>query len=469
MIKHFSLRFSLFLLALDGVLVVFGLMIATLMRIFLPFGLPGDVGLRLLPLPVYGIAIGLHYIIYAMLDIHSPRQAATLMKELQVTLPAVLTGWLMLLGALYITYRDVSRLQIIYFLIVHVVLICLSRVGLRLVYWARGEQLLSVRRVLIIGDNNLATRMFDLIDQYRFTGLHPLGLLRVSDDHDIPNHIPVLGTLTDLPTVLPTCDVSEVVIALHRDTPIDMNGLVRTLQSYPVNIRLIPQYGDLAFLQVHIEDFSGIPLITLKQPILTPYQRVIKRMFDIVLTLLLLVPALPLMALIALLVRLDSPGPVFFQQQRVGEGGRRFRMFKFRSMMHGAEFQQELVRQYNARGQAIYKHPNDPRVTRVGRVLRVTSLDELPQLFNVLHGDMSLVGPRPELPDLVDQYQPWQRKRFQVPQGITGWWQVNGRANKPMHLHTEDDLFYIRNYSLWLDLRILWRTLWVVLSRRGAY
>ena len=125
--------------------------------------------------------------------------------------------------------------------------------------------------------------------------------------------------------------------------------------------------------------------------------------------------------------------------------------------------------QHDDHGRVIHKVPNDPRVTRVGRFIRRTSLDELPQLFNVLKGEMSLVGPRPEMPWLVEQYAPWQRKRFAVPQGITGWWQINGRDDKLMHLHTEDDLYYIQNYSILLDLQILWKTIGVVLKRRGAF
>jgi lipopolysaccharide/colanic/teichoic acid biosynthesis glycosyltransferase len=113
--------------------------------------------------------------------------------------------------------------------------------------------------------------------------------------------------------------------------------------------------------------------------------------------------------------------------------------------------------------------PDDPRVTRVGRFLRRTSLDEIPQLFNVLKGEMSLVGPRPEMPNLVEKYDLWQRKRFTVPQGMTGWWQVNGRSDKPMHLHTDEDLYYVQNYSIWLDLQIIFKTIWVVLRRKGAY
>ncbi|MBI5958537.1 MAG: sugar transferase, partial [Chloroflexi bacterium] len=195
----------------------------------------------------------------------------------------------------------------------------------------------------------------------------------------------------------------------------------------------------------------------------------VKRVFDLTVTSLLLIPALPLMGIMALIIRRDSAGPALFRQTRLGEGGRTFTMLKFRTMHVGAEALQQDVMKLDENGQLIYKQAEDPRVTGAGRWLRRTSLDELPQLFNILRGEMSLVGPRPEMPWLVEKYEPWQRKRFEVPQGLTGWWQVTGRADKPMYLNTEDDLFYIRNYSIWLDLRILWLTLQTVLLRRGAY
>jgi len=175
------------------------------------------------------------------------------------------------------------------------------------------------------------------------------------------------------------------------------------------------------------------------------------------------------MGIIALAIKLDSPGPVIFRQERVGENGRLFTMLKFRTMVSNAEALRKQVESKDANGNRILKQQNDPRVTRVGNFLRQTSLDELPQIFNVLDNSMSLVGPRPEMPDFVDEYQPWQRKRFAVPQGITGWWQVNGRSDRPMHLNTEDDLYYVQHYSIWLDLQILARTVWAVLRRKGAY
>lgn len=192
-----------------------------------------------------------------------------------------------------------------------------------------------------------------------------------------------------------------------------------------------------------------------------PWYRRVKRAIDLLVAGSGLVVSAPLLAMIALAIKLDSPGPVLLRQPRVGERGRIFRMLKFRTMAWDSRV--EL-------GPGPHKRPNDPRVTRVGRFLRRTSLDELPQLINVLRGEMSLVGPRPELVEIVlARYQPWQYRRFLVPQGLTGWWQVTGRATKLMHEHTEDDLYYIERASFWFDLWILLRTVPAVLRGHGAF
>lgn len=194
-----------------------------------------------------------------------------------------------------------------------------------------------------------------------------------------------------------------------------------------------------------------------------------KRVFDFLFSIFALIFALPLIALSALMVYFEDGPPVIFRQKRVGKDGHLFEMFKIRTMVKNAEELQSQVEQCNVDGNPIHKRKDDPRVTRVGRILRRFSLDELPQLFNVLAGTMSLVGPRPEIPSLLERYEPWQLKRFSVLPGITGWWQINSRSDQPMYLHVEDDLYYIQNYSIWLDFKIIIQTVWIVLIGKGSY
>jgi exopolysaccharide biosynthesis polyprenyl glycosylphosphotransferase len=281
--------------------------------------------------------------------------------------------------------------------------------------------------------------------------------------------LPVLGTIDDALTVIDRYRVNEVLIALPQRAHSRVANLVATLYEKPVQIHVVPDYFELAFFGATVETLGTIPMIGLRDPAIDGFQRFIKRLFDLLCSTLALLIFSPFLLAAALAIKLEDGGPIFYRATRVGENGKLFGMFKFRSMVPGADRMQVAVNQTGADGQVIHKRPDDPRITRVGRLLRRTSIDELPQLLNVLKGDMSLVGPRPELPWLVEKYQPWQRKRFAVPQGITGWWQVNGRSDNLMHLHTEQDMYYIQNYSLWLDLQILWRTLFVVFRGKGAY
>jgi lipopolysaccharide/colanic/teichoic acid biosynthesis glycosyltransferase len=210
-------------------------------------------------------------------------------------------------------------------------------------------------------------------------------------------------------------------------------------------------------------------VITYEDTAISWRQRVAKRLIDISLGLILASLAAPLLAAVAYAIWLERDGPILFRQQRVGEGGRLFTMYKFRTMVPDAEQRQWEVGRPNETGTIIFKTADDPRVTRLGRLLRRTSLDELPQLWNVLRGDMSLVGPRPELPWLVAQYERWQYRRLAVPQGMTGLWQVSGRSQNPMHLFTQLDIQYVDHYSIWLDLYILIKTPLIVLRGIGAF
>jgi exopolysaccharide biosynthesis polyprenyl glycosylphosphotransferase len=471
MSRQFSLRYTLFLLLFDLFLVGLALLLSERMRTVLPLGKTSDPATWHIPLPLYVMGAVVWAVIFATLNVYRARQMIYLVYELFRVTEAVLLAWLTLAGLLYFTYRELSRLQYVYFLAFYLLLILTHRIIVRRIFWWRGGYRYNVRRVLIVGTGDIAHEIGQQVKAHRWMGLELAGF--VSENNGRPPALdlsaPVLGVLPELPPVIKQHSIAEVVIALSRQEAHQFQDVVHQLQSLPVNIRLIPDYFDMAFLRINIEDFSGIPLLSLKEPVLDPFQRLVKRVFDLAVTSLLLLPVLPLMGVIALIVRRDSPGPALFKQARIGEGGRTFTMLKFRTMHVGAEALQDQVIRFDENGQMIYKQADDPRITRAGHFLRRTSLDELPQLFNILRGEMSLVGPRPEMPWLVEKYESWQRKRFEVPQGLTGWWQVNGRADKPMYLNTEDDLYYIRNYSIWLDLKILWMTLQSVLMRRGAY
>jgi len=325
--------------------------------------------------------------------------------------------------------------------------------------------------VLILGAGDLGQQIARTLRDRSRWGYNLIGFL--DDDKSkqgvVVEEYKVLGTILDVGVVSRERNVDEVWVALPIWAVDRINLILNELERLPVRIKIVPDYFSLALVQAKAEVLDGIPVIGLREPVIEGFPRVIKRAFDILVGSLLIILSFPILLIIALAIRIDSSGPIIFRQPRVGENNRIFQMLKFRTMQQDAEEKQEDVLRENADGQIIHKHIDDPRVTSVGRFLRRYSLDELPQIFNVIKGDMSLVGPRPEMPWLVDRYDSWQRKRFAVPQGITGWWQITGRSDKPMHLNTEDDLYYVYNYSLWLDIQILLRTPIAVIRGKGAF
>jgi exopolysaccharide biosynthesis polyprenyl glycosylphosphotransferase len=466
--KRFSVNFAVLALVLDTGLTVLALFIAVTLRpnlTSLPFLIMMTV-VRL-PIIIYLLVPLLWGSLFLLSSVYDPRRRRRAVDEVQAVTLATGLAVLVFAGLLYLFFRDFSRWLFIIFVILDLIFLLgwrvLARFANRRLDWPADE-----RRVLIVGAGQVGKRVRDMIDQNEWAGLKFVGFLDPDPDlHD--SQADVLSGVEDIRSTITRYQVDDVVIALHQRRNSKINELIVELHELPVQIRVVPDYYSLALYRASVVDFGGVLMINLRDPALNEVQRMIKRLFDLVIGGLLVVITMPLMGLTALLIKLDSPGPVLYRQQRVGENGRLFSMFKFRSMIEHAESLQHQVTKVNEEGKILFKSIDDPRVTRLGNFLRRSSLDELPQLFNVMKGEMSLVGPRPELPWLVANYEPWQRKRFAVPQGLTGWWQVNGRADRPQHLHTEDDLYYIQNYSLWLDTYILLKTILVVLRGTGAY
>ncbi|MBP6802803.1 MAG: sugar transferase [Chloroflexi bacterium] len=430
----------------------------------LPFLIVGEVRI---PLILFVIIPVLWVMVFLLASVYDPKRTYKAVDELQhVTLSSAFAA-LVVAGMLYLAFRDVSRWLFITFVILNMFFLLGWRIIARVLF-KMGRVREAEQRVLIVGAGEVGQRVGEMIEAYAFAGLRLIGYLD-DDANKREANLSILGDIQNAREVVQANNIDNVVIALPRRAYGQVNKLVLSLSDLPVRLRVVPDYFSLTLYRATVDDFGGVPMINLRDPALNDYQRLMKRIFDLTLGGIMTLLLLPVMGLIALLVRLDSPGAVIFRQERVGENGRIFFMFKFRSMVEGAEEMQADVNHTNGNGELIHKQPNDPRVTRVGQFLRRSSLDELPQFFNVLKGDMSLVGPRPEMPWLLTEYEPWQHKRFAVPQGMTGWWQVNGRSDKPMHLHSDDDIYYVQNYSLWMDFYILFKTPWVVLRGKGAF
>ena len=350
----------------------------------------------------------------------------------------------------------------------------LALVGIRLgVVWyfrrslRRGE---GFRRFLIVGSGNRARRLAETLLQNSEWGIRIVGHLD-PDPTKVGDRVlesSVLGTVGDISSILKENVIDEVVLAVPRAMIPDLNKIAQACEEEGVKLCLMADVFDVHAVRTRLVALGPIPLLTLEPVAQGEWQLLVKRFMDLAIAAV-VVPLLPVIGLIALAIKLDSPGPVFFMQERVGLHKRRFRMLKFRTMVKDASQRQAEFEHLNEAEGPNFKIANDPRITRVGRFLRRSSLDELPQILHVLTGEMSLVGPRPMSLRDVDLFdQGIQRKRFSVKPGLTCLWQVSGRSNLPFSKWLELDLYYIEHWSLGLDLKILFKTIPAVLSGKGA-
>jgi exopolysaccharide biosynthesis polyprenyl glycosylphosphotransferase len=470
MIRRYAAVFRWILAVADVVLALLVVLGAVTFRFGQASAWPADVSNSL---PDTNFAIAVFVVIWiAVLWMHGlyrSRARLTNRGEIMVVLRATLVQIVITLSLLYIfKLPDVSRLL----LIVVFPALAVAAIGIRIVVreilvLARDHGR-NARYMLILGANTRAKAFADLVESHAELGLVVIGHLQAdaADKGDTGNR-PVLGMIDDLEQILHRQIVDEVAICL----PFSMEELIEQ------SVYLCEQEGKVVRMPVapvervltsgRLETIDGVGVYSLANGPDRAFSLILKRILDVSGSAVLFVALSPLLLVLAALIKLDSKGPVLFRQERVGLHGRPVNVLKFRSMCIGAEDQLEDLRQQNEINGHAFKLANDPRITRVGRFLRRSSLDELPQLWNVFRGEMSLVGPRPPLPSEVANYDIWHRRRLSMKPGMTGLWQVGARRSPEFDHWVEQDLEYIDSWSLWLDLKIILRTVPAMISGDG--
>jgi exopolysaccharide biosynthesis polyprenyl glycosylphosphotransferase len=329
----------------------------------------------------------------------------------------------------------------------------------------------NYRRLLIVGTGRRAADFVRKIKDHPEWGFHILGAIDDEPGRGIKkvDGVDIIGTLADIPRILHNEAVDEIVFVVPRSRLSHVEGALHDCETEGVVTTITVDLFDMQIAKSAVSEIDGVPLLRFHTTKINEWQLLVKRIIDIVISGLVIVLLGPLLAILALLIKLTSPGPVFFKQQRLGFHGRKFTLYKFRTMRDGAHNVLSVVKDLEYMTSPEFREKKTKWITPLGRIMRKFSLDELPQFFNVFIGHMSLIGPRPTVPDEVEKYKAWQRRRFSMKPGITCLWQVNGRNNIGFEDWMKLDLEYLDNWSLWLDIKIMIKTVPVVLFGIGAY
>ncbi len=422
-------------------------------------------------LPILVVLAALTLVNLQLEGLYQRRRGATWFDEVYGILNAT-TRSILLVIVFFFFYRPYSFSRLIFAYSGGLTLLLLATARLLLRWWLRTLQRegIGVTRVLIVGGGEAGRTLMRHIVAQPELGYEVIGF--VDDEpgrqQDL-GRFKALGKTDQLPYLVRTQHVDRVIITLPWQYHRKIMQIMEQCEQQAVQSRLVPDLFQLSLTQVRLDEIKGVPLIAMKEPVIKGANLAFKRFVDISISGIVLLLFSPVILLIALAIKLDSPGPVLFEQARVGRGGKLFTIHKFRSMRVGADQEVETLAALNEADGPLFKIRNDPRVTRVGRILRKLSLDELPQLINVLKGEMSLIGPRPALPNEVAQYEEWHHKRLEVAPGLTGLWQVSGRSNVTFDEMMLLDVYYTEQWSPMLDTMILLRTVPSVLFQRGAY
>jgi exopolysaccharide biosynthesis polyprenyl glycosylphosphotransferase len=365
-----------------------------------------------------------------------------------------------------------SRLLLVWALVFIVIFIAIARMMRRTILELLYRRGIGADRTLIVGAGEVGRSVIRTLLARPDLGFTAIGYLDdpTAQDGVGSGRIPRLGNWRELESILQReSEVRTVFIALPGHHQEQIEELLAVCHQFGVIVRVVPDVFQLSLNRVDFTSMAGIPTLSTREVRISLVGTTLKRLLDLSIVLLLAIPALLVTLITTIAIKLESPGPVFFFQERVGHNGKPFRMAKFRSMVLDADNQKAALEALNEADGPIFKIRDDPRLTRVGRVIRRFSFDEIPQFYNVLIGDMSLVGPRPPLAEEVARYQPWHMQRLAVKGGITGLWQVSGRSDLTFDEQCLLDIYYIENWSLALDLRIMLQTIPRALFGSGAY
>jgi exopolysaccharide biosynthesis polyprenyl glycosylphosphotransferase len=390
--------------------------------------------------------------------------------EIRRIVNATFLGTMTVALAGYFAGIDVPRTRILVLFGVVTVLVSVEREVARRIFGALRERGKLVRNVVIAGANPEGRELAAMLRTDRWLGYRVLGFVDddpATDAEPVPG-VPLLGTVAEAAEILRSRPGASVIVAASAIESSTTNRLARDLLDRGVHVELSSTLRDIASQRLVVRPLGRFPVVYVEPVQRDGWRRTAKRSFDLVLAAAALILTSPIMLVAMLAIRVDSPGPVLFRQVRVGRNGRPFQVLKLRTMVQDAEARREKLLEANEADGPLFKMKDDPRITRVGRFLRKSSIDELPQLWNVVRGEMSLVGPRPALPHETEAWDPLLTQRLRVTPGITGMWQVNGRSESSFEDYTRLDLYYVDNWSLLIDLAILAKTVPVVLLRQGA-
>jgi exopolysaccharide biosynthesis polyprenyl glycosylphosphotransferase len=390
------------------------------------------------------------------------------LNEQRMTVQATFISGLLLCGTLYLARAEVvSRLIVVLTVVITAVLLCTRRAIWRQMVYRRYRSGLVTRNVLIVGAGRVAHALRNHLESLHHLGFRFKGFVALNEHEAQSNDLDIIGDMRNCLSLARTLFVDEIFFSVPAEKKLVI-GIVEEARSLGIDVRVVPDLYDGLAWAAPVEYIGQFPTIPLHRRDLPLGTFLLKRALDVTGAALAMLLGLPFMLLLMVAIKLDSPGPVFYSGQRIGRKGRKFTCYKFRTMCADADKQQEGLSGRNERDGILFKIANDPRITRVGRFLRKYSLDELPQLYNVLRSEMSLVGPRPPVASEVEQYDLSHLRRLDVLPGMTGLWQVEARQDPSFDSYISLDTAYVENWSMWLDVKILIRTIGVVLSGTGT-